>query len=111
VTAETWEEVVTFFEDKSDEYGRFFVPDDIRDEKIAKSLLSFHKKHYDADLLLESIELYIAEMNQPIVIYEFAIRIDDFRESALNRRRMKEEVQSLMKQTEIAMTKFKEDDS
>ena len=101
-------EVKSTFVKYCDEFGKLFIPGP-NDDGVLDNLCRFYRKNYDADLLEESIRLYIkGSVEETIQIYEFAIVSGKMREKALEERKDRKEIAELMKQTQQRMETISE---
>lgn len=65
----TGPEMIQFFSDCCEKSDRLFIPDLIRQDAVAESLV----KHYDADVLKASIEAFISSNAGPHTVFDFAL--------------------------------------
>jgi hypothetical protein len=61
--------MIQFFSDCCEKHNRLFIPDLIRQESVANSLVT----HYDAEILKGAIESYVKTNNGALTIFDFAI--------------------------------------
>ena len=100
-------EVKSTFEKYCDEFDKLFIPSP-GDEGILDNMCRFYDKNYDAQLLEESIKLYIkGSVEETIQIYEFAVVSGKVREKALEERADRKEIADLMKATQERMGHLK----
>jgi hypothetical protein len=57
---------------------------------------------------LECIDIFVKEASDPILVYNFALDSSKIRERAIERRRSRDEFNTLVKQTEERMRQFDE---
>jgi hypothetical protein len=99
----TPQELITYFEHSCDEKAKLFVDDSPRQEKVARSLINFHKKINEIDILLDAIDLYIDSVNEAVLVFDFAIRAAEFRDVAKFEKQSLENFHKTMRETKIRM--------
>jgi hypothetical protein len=70
----TGNDVIEVFKVYCKENNKLFIPDSPRQDEIAVSLA----EHYDSDSLLDAIKWYIEKENDPILLFDFAIKSRDY---------------------------------
>jgi hypothetical protein len=104
----TSDDVKSLFKEYSNEFKRLFVPDS-SDDDIINSLLSFYSDNYDYDLLSETIRIYVKSLHidEVVTVKEFALSSGKIRGRALDERRDRNEIKSLMEETQKRMEGFR----
>ena len=104
---ETSETVLSTFQKSCDEYAKLFIPEP-RQDQVIESLVNYYNKYFSIGMLLECIDIFVKEANDPILVYNFALDSSKIRERAVERRRSRDEFNTLVKQTEERMRQFDE---
>ena len=73
-------ELVEFFESESEKNGKLFVPDPPREEKVAKSLITYAANHSTEEILLKSVQLFIESRTEAVLVFDYALEARSFRE-------------------------------
>ena len=92
-------ELVKFFEAEADKQGKLFVPDPPREEKVAKSLLSYTAKNSSEEVLLESIKLFIESRTEAVLVFDYAIEARVWREKVETDIASKNKFKKILEQT------------
>lgn len=104
---EASETVLSTFQKSCDEYAKLFIPEPKQDQ-IIESLVNYYTKYFSLDILNECIDVFVKDADDPILVYNFALDSSKVRERVIERRRSRDEFNTLVKQTEERMRQFDE---
>jgi len=97
-------EFLKIFRETCEKYNKMYIPDSPREDAIAVSLMTYHKKNYDIDTLVEALDMYVKELgHKPALLLEFSLVVHDYRQRAIQERRLREEYKHVLKMTEELM--------
>lgn len=102
------DQVIEQFEESCDKHGKLFVPDSPRQDKIAKSLYKFYTQHHSIDILNEAIDLYVQDVNEVVLVYEFAIKAAEYRDKVLHERESRMNFDKTMRETKDRMKNWRD---
>jgi len=94
--------IPTLFQEYCNKYSKLFLPSS-NDEAVSNNLHQFYKNNFSLDILQESIELYVKQSSQPVLIYDFALASNNIREQVVKDHQRKDDLQSLLNQTKERM--------
>lgn len=83
--------------------SRLFIPDELRDSKIADSLINYYGKYFDMQILEDAIRLFVKETHEPITLYAFAMKSHDFRDKVLHEKKLKDDFDRTLRETRERM--------
>jgi len=64
------------------------IPDSPRDEAISVTLLQYHKNNYDAQILIDTLDLYVKNLgHKPALLLNFSLEAQDWRNRVIANRR------------------------
>lgn len=69
----TGPELIELFKDYSEKSHKLFIPDTLRQEPVADSLVS----HYDGHLLEKAVKWFIDNNTGPFLVFDFAVQSRD----------------------------------
>lgn len=93
------------FQKYCDDKGKLFIPDELRDPSISRSLFKYHQKYSSLDVLDKCIVDYIEGHEGTITIYDFAIVVGKIRERIEHEVELKKEFDDLVSSTQQRMEK------
>lgn len=93
------DDFIKWFAKKAEESGKLFIPDSPRQEKVAKSLITFHNKHFSMDILKASASAYINDSSESVLIFDFALSVKEYRDKAVVDQESKDEFKEILRQT------------
>ena len=105
----TLEEANSLFQRYCDKYKKLFLPGS-NDEAIVKSLSDFYVKYFSISILEKSIEYYVKNSTEPVLIYNFAIESSKVREHVLKEQQIAENFDHVLLQTKKRMDQMKRQD-
>lgn len=102
----TLEEANSLFQLYCDKYKKLFLPGS-NDEALVKSLSNFYTKYYSIEILEKSIEFYVKNSNEPVLIYNFALESSKIRDHVVKEEEIAKEFDSLLLETKKRMEQMK----
>lgn len=96
----TSESFLKLFREICEKYNKMCIPDSPREDAISVSLLTYYKKNYDINTLIDALDLYIKELgHKPAMLLEFSLVNHEYRDRVIHNRRLEEEFKSTLSNT------------
>lgn len=102
----TLEEANSLFQRYCDKYKKLFLPGG-NDEAIVKSLSDFYTKYFSIDILKKSVEYYVKNSTEPVLIYNFAIESSKIRDYIIREQKINADFDSLLSETKKRMEQMR----
>lgn len=102
----TLEEANALFQQYCDKYKKLFLPGS-NDEAIVKSLSDFYTKYFSIAILEKSIEYYVKNSTEPVLIYNFAIESNKVREHVVKEMQISQDFDNLLLETKKRMEEMR----
>jgi hypothetical protein len=102
----TLEEANSLFRKYCDAHKKLFLPGS-NDEAIVRSLSDFYIKYFSLEILEKSIEYYVKNSHEPVLIYNFAIESSKIREHIVKEQEISEDFNHLLIETKKRMEQMK----